>query len=339
MILYDPGLPLAMTDFGIQIPVRDSRASKTFQALLDHPAIGPNRDHWHSLRSGEMMTREDLLRVHSEAYVGRLFSDGLEEAIIRTFELIDETGNYHRYDPESAVQPLKNLRDRIIEWASGTLQCCRAALSDGFCFYFGGGMHHAHRDFGHGFCLINDIVIAVRKLQAEALIGSAWIIDVDAHKGDGTAALTAGDPSVTTLSVHMAGGWPLDGPEYDDQGRRHPSFIPSDIDIPVAAGEEARYVPRLEKGLAALDADPRPDLAVVVCGSDPYEHDELPSTTDLRLTLPQLLERDRLIYGFLEERAIPMAWLMSGGYGERSWEVYTQFLIWALENRWIATDQ
>ncbi len=333
MILYDPGLPLALTDFGIQIPVRDSRAGKTFQALVDHPAIGPMRDRWHLLRSDDSLTREDLLRVHSQAYVDRLFSDGLEDAIIRTYELIDETGKYHRYDPETAVLPLGKLLDRILERASGTVQCCRAAITEGFCFYFGGGMHHAHRDFGHGFCLINDIVIAVRKLQAEGIVETAWIIDVDAHKGDGTAALTTGDPSVVALSVHMAEGWPLDGPEFDADGRQHPSFIPSDIDIPVAAGEEDRYVPRLEKGLAALDAFPRPDLAVVVCGSDPYEHDELPSTTDLRLTLDGLMDRDRLIHGFLKDRSIAMAWLMAGGYGERSWEVYTQFLTWAMATR------
>ncbi len=330
MILYDPGHPLALTDFGIQIPVRDSRAGKTFGALTDHPAIGPKRDRWHLSRSDERLTREDLLRVHSEEYVGRLFSEGLEDAIIRTYELIDDEGNYYRYDPERAVLPLKKLLDRIMERASGTLQCCRTALSEGFCFYFGGGMHHAHRDFGHGFCMINDIVLAVRKLQAEGIIQTAWIIDVDAHKGDGTAALTEGDPSVITLSVHMAGGWPLDGPECDFDGRRNPAFVPSDIDIPIAAGEEDQYVPRLQKQLAALEVHPRPDLAVVVCGSDPYEHDELPSTTDLRLTLPQLMDRDRLIYEFLRDRSIPMAYLMSGGYGERSWEVYTQFLLWVM---------
>ncbi len=333
MILYDPGLPVALTDFGIQIPVRDSRAARTFQALADHPAIGPLKERWHLRRSPEKLTREDLLRVHSPSYVDRLFSDGLEAELIRTYELIDAEGSLHRYDPDAAALPLKRLLDRIIERASGTVQCCRQALAGGFCFYFSGGMHHAHRDFGKGFCPINDIVIAVRKLQAEGAVRTAWVIDVDAHKGDGTASLTAGDPSVATLSVHMAAGWPLDEPVVDASGRKNPSFIPSDIDIPVASGEEDRYVPRLEKGLRELDRRPRPDLAVVVCGSDPYEHDELPSTAALRLTLGQLMERDRIIYEFLRNRSIPMAYLMSGGYGERSWEVYAQFLTWVVENR------
>jgi len=78
---------------------------------------------------------------------------------------------------------------------------------------------------------------------------------------------------------------------------------------------------------------PRPDLAVVVSGADPYEKDELPSTQPLKLSLAQLKERDLLIYEFLQQRKIPKAYLMAGGYGEHSWEVYAQFLEWVLVNR------
>jgi acetoin utilization deacetylase AcuC-like enzyme len=210
------------------------------------------------------------------------------------------------------------------------VQCCRAALQKQFCFYFGGGMHHAQYDSGNGFCIINDVVLAVRKLQAENGIRRAWIIDIDAHKGDGTAALTQGDDTVVTLSAHMAAGWPLDGPSQDARGRLNPSFVPSDIDIPVAAGEEHLYVQKLAEGLQRLASYPRADIAVVLSGSDPYEKDALPSTASMRLSLEQLFERDRLVYRFLKERRIPRAYLMAGGYGDHSWEVYTQFLKWAL---------
>ena len=77
-------------------------------------------------------------------------------------------------------------------------------------------MHHAQRAYGDGFCIVNDIVIAIRKLQAEGLVRTAWVIDIDAHKGDGTAAITLGDDSIITLSIHMAQGWPLDGKKYDE---------------------------------------------------------------------------------------------------------------------------
>jgi hypothetical protein len=70
-----------------------------------------------------------------------------------------------------------------------------------------------------------------------------------------------------------------------------------------------------------------------VSGADPYEHDELPSSRLLRLSKEQMMERDLLIYSFLKDHRVPAAYLMSGGYGERSWEVYYQFLEWALLDR------
>jgi acetoin utilization deacetylase AcuC-like enzyme len=333
VILYDHRHPHSLLEFGIAIPVMDSRAAETFSRLCSHPRLSPRIAQWHIDAVRERLTREDLLRAHSADYIGRLFSSGLEGEIIRTYELVDDRGNYHRYDPAGARLPLSALFDRILLRAAGTVQCARTALKSGFCFYFGGGMHHARWDGGAGFCLVNDLVVALRRLQSEKRMANAWVIDVDAHKGDGTAAITADDASISTLSIHMARGWPLDQPERDPSGRLNPSFIPSTIDIPIESGEEALYIPRLKAGLERLAGTGRPDLALVVCGADPYELDELPSTSGLRLTLEQLLERDQLVYAFLESLAVPGAWVMSGGYGRNSWRVYTQFLEWALPAR------
>jgi acetoin utilization deacetylase AcuC-like enzyme len=333
MILYDPDLKHSLAEFGIDIPVMDSRAAETFARLCSHPRIGPQAAAWHISRITEEIDRADLLRAHGADYVDRLFSNRLESEIIRTYELIDERGNPHRYRPQEARIALTELFGRVLQRVAGTAQSCRIALERGFCFYFGGGMHHGQRDRGAGFCLVNDVVIALRKLQFENRIRTAWVIDVDAHKGDGTAAITAADETIRTLSIHMARGWPLDQPEADAAGRPNPSFIPSDIDIPIEPGEEGRYNALLSAGLDRLARFPQPDLALVVCGSDPYELDELPSTAGLRLTLDQLMQRDRLVYGFLKHRAVPAAYLMAGGYGRNSWRVYTQFLEWALLDR------
>lgn len=333
MILYDPQIPVSLTEFGIQIPIRDSRAVNTLAALRENPRLNAGRNRWHQDRIDESLNREDLARVHSRAYVRRLYSENLEEEIIRTYELIDADGNYYRYTPESAVRPLTDLFERILIKAAGTVQASRMALKNGFCFYFAGGMHHAHHNFGSGFCLINDIVIAARRLQAEQQVSKIWIIDVDAHKGDGTASLTDGDDTIRTLSIHMANGWPLDGPSLLADGTPNPSFTPGDIDIPIESGEEAHYIQRLRAGLFQLEALCAADLAIVVCGADPYERDELPSTAGLRLTLAQMLERDQLVYSFLEERKVPAAFLMAGGYGEDTWRVYAQFLGWVLALR------
>ena len=331
MILYDSTIPAGLLEFGILIPIRDSRATKTFEALCSDSHLGARQNLWHRHRISETLTKEDLLRVHSADYVGRLYSDRLVDEIISTFELIDSDGRYYRYAPEQASRPLEELFERIRIKVAGSIQCARLAKAHGFCFYFSGGMHHAHYDHGSGFCLINDIVIAARKLQAENVVRKVWIIDVDAHKGDGTAALTAGDASITTLSVHMAHGWPLDGLPVLPDGRANPCFMPSDIDIPIASGEEPHYLERLEQGLGQMKSLGEPDLAIVVSGADPYEKDELPSTSGLRLTLDQMATRDRMIYQFLRELGIPAAYLMAGGYGDQTWKVYTQFLLWALK--------
>ena len=326
MILYDEQRNEGLIEFGIQIPVLASRAQKAFERLKSHKLLGPKIDQWHIRKIEDQITKADLLRVHSKEYIEKLYSAELEQEIIQTFELIDEQGNYYRYDPAAATLPLTRLFDRTLAMAAATVQCCRVALEKNYCFAFSGGMHHAQHSHGAGFCPINDIVIALRKLQAENRIRTAWVIDLDAHKGDGTAALTRDDDSITTLSIHMADGWPLDGEEYDGAGNLNPSFIASNIDVPMARGEDHLYVSRLQEGLKKLGNFSRPDLALVVSGVDPFEKDELPSTDDLKLSLEQMLQRDLLVYNFLKERRIPKAYLMAGGYGDSSWQVYAQFL-------------
>ena len=330
MIIYDNKHKFSLIEFGIEIPVYDSRATNTFKQLATHPILGQQINRWQTAKSAEKIKKSDLLRVHSKKYIQKLYSDALEREIVKTFELIDSRGQFFRYNPQNSTLPLTDLFRRILDRVAGTWQCCNVALQKGFCFYFGGGMHHAQKHNGNGFCIINDIVISVRRLQAENRIKTAWIIDVDAHKGDGTAALTADDDSIKTLSIHMAKGWPLDGKKYDKNGNLNPSFIPSDIDIPIAPGEDHRYNAELREGLGRLDTFPTPDIAVVVSGADPYEKDTLPSTSGLQLSLEQLKIRDLMVYNFLKKRGIPRAYLMAGGYGEYAWEVYAQFLEWAL---------
>jgi acetoin utilization deacetylase AcuC-like enzyme len=101
------------------------------------------------------------------------------------------------------------------------------------------------------------------------------------------------------------------------------------VEIPLASGAEGTYIPKLEEGLHRLEAlsgGAKPDLVIVVDGADPYEHDGLPSSALLKLTLDQCVARDQLIYTFLRDRHIPSAWIMAGGYGERAWEPTASFL-------------
>ncbi|HUX11500.1 MAG TPA: histone deacetylase [Spirochaetia bacterium] len=337
MIIYDQQEQHPLLDYGIQIPVHPGKRQRTFEFLRDHPALGPQIDRWLVAAQVTPASREDLLRVHSRNYVERLTSAGVDQEIIRVYELIDAEGKFHRYDPVSATRPLSELFQSSLRNAGGTTLACRVAVQTGFAFFFGGGAHHAKRDYGEGFCVVNDLVIAARAMMADSArtgVRQIWVIDVDVHKGDGTAELTEHDPAITTLSIHMGRGWPLDGEEFRPDGERNRSFIPSDIDIPIFENEESRYNPLLEAGLYRLSKEyPRADLAIVVCGSDPYEKDELPSSSLIRLTREQLLERDLMVYRFLMDLGIPAAYVMAGGYGRSSWEIYTQFLEKILSQR------
>ncbi|MFA6505642.1 MAG: histone deacetylase [Treponemataceae bacterium] len=334
MVLYDPLVSMRFLEYGILIPSLNSRAASIVQKLRTAD-LGPESA-WLRVGVSERITREDVVRVHAAEYVTRLFAGGksLETELLKTYELIGSDGLPHRYEPNKATRPLSALFDTILLQVAGTYQACLIGLDRGFCFYLGGGMHHARRDGGSGFCLLNDSMIAVDRLRAEKRVRTIWIIDLDAHKGDGTAEIALGDLDMLTLSIHMADGWPLD-PESLETARRQgrgddkAPFVPSEVEIPIKRGDDGLYVEMLAAGLVRLEelsGGIRPDLAIVVDGADPYEHDGLASSADLSLTLEQCVERDLFVRAFLRERGIPSAWIMAGGYGERAWEPPAAFL-------------
>lgn len=326
MIFYNPDCDLRFSDYGIEIPIASIRSKNVFEHLQK---LNPNLKDF-ELQDIPVITREDILLAHNPDYVERLFGTyaELEREILTCYELIDEFGLYHRYNPKNAKKDFTRALDRVLKQTGITYFATKDALKTGFSFYLGGGMHHAMSFGGRGFCLINDIVITLRKLQKENLIKTAWVIDVDAHKGDGTAEITARDPSITTMSLHMKEGWPLDSGSVRD-----PWFIPNNVDVGIDVGEESKYIEKLKAALDELEANyPRPDVVIVVDGADAFEHDQLESTHKLKLTKEQLLERDKTIYQFLLDRKIPQSYVMAGGYGPRSWEIYAQFLEFVWES-------
>ncbi len=320
MIFYHPDCDLKFSDFGVEIPIVDDRASSVFNELH---RIDPTLSYT-NLDLIPFITRSDLLLAHNPDFIDRLFGSyaQLEREMLTCYELIDEDGKYHRYNPKNAKKDFTRALDIVLKQVGLTYFSTKAALTSGFSYFLGGGMHHAMSFGGRGFCLVNDIVITLRKLQNENLIKTAWVIDVDAHKGDGTAEITKRDSSIATLSIHMKEGWPLDSGSVRD-----PWFIPCNVDIGVDVNEESLYLEKLKEGLLQLEENyPNPDVAIVVNGADPFECDELSSTEKLKLTKEQLLLRDKMIYEFLLDRKIPQSYVMAGGYGKRAWEIYTQFL-------------
>lgn len=185
--------------------------------------------------------------------------------------------------------------------AGGTILAARLALQTGIGYNVGGGFHHAYPDHGEGFCAINDIAVAIRRLQRDGAIQRAMVVDCDVHHGNGTAAIFAGDMSVFTLSIHQFNNYPTDKP---------PSSL--DIHLPDGTGD-ADYLNRLGNGYRAALAMFQPELIVYVAGADPYYADQLGG---LSLTFEGLQDRDRLVIHTARGKGIPVTIVLAGGYAE-----------------------
>lgn len=322
-IVYNPSSNLKLLQYGIQIPVTDFRDELIAEAMSSKEI--PVEVIKQKLNQ---LSLDDLTRVHQSSFIERLQSESsLIEEIMTCFELINPDGSYNRYDPSRATAPITELYECVIQKIETAYYASQYCLKGENAFLLGGGFHHAMSFGGRGFCLLNDGVIVLEKLRSLNKIKNAWIIDVDAHKGDGSAELTANNPYISTLSIHMKNGWPLVTGPLDSDKKLYPWYIPSTIDIEMEMGQEAQYMHRLQRGLEQLKAaTAKPDMAIIVLGADPYELDELPSSSKLNLTLPQMLQRDQLVAEFLAKEGIPALYLMGGGYGVHSHEPYVQFL-------------
>lgn len=318
MILYHPEASPRWQKYGIMIPLVDVRSDRVFEWLQSNGKSHLISDD----RPSESFNGSDLCLVHDLDYVSRLLDEDLYfNEISKCFEFNSETESHSRYNKSLAKLPIRNLINDTIFQAKMSFLAMEKSLESGFCYFLGGGMHHAMSFMGRGFCLINDIVLGLKTLQKKGLIKTAWIIDVDVHRGDGCAQMTFNDSSIKTLSIHMKRGWPS-----VEQDKKDGIFYPSDVDIEIDSGEESLYVSSLSKGLEKLlNSGDLPDLVVVNHGADAFERDELESSQLMNLNLHQLKQRDLLLEGFFKHHSLKRCYLMSGGYGSESWRVYTQF--------------
>jgi acetoin utilization deacetylase AcuC-like enzyme len=186
--------------------------------------------------------------------------------------------------------------------AGGSILAGRKALQDGFAANLTGGFHHAYAGHGEGFCMLHDVAIAIRALQASGAIRTAMVVDTDVHQGNGTAAIFEDDKSVFTLSIHQENNYPMPKP-------------PSDEDIGLEDGtRDHEYLEALEEGLLHSLKIMTPDVIFYVGGADPYREDQLGG---LGLTFEGLQKRDRLVFENARRRGIPVASTLAGGYARR----------------------
>ena len=226
---------------------------------------------------------EDLLRVHTAKYLRKLRTGALSTLEVQALEI--------PFSPD--------LVKFAVLTVGGTCLAAEAALEDGASVHIGGGFHHAFPDHGEGFCVLNDIAVAVRKLLAEGRVGRAMVVDCDLHQGNGTARTLAGEPRVFTFSIHQMDIYPSE---------KETSTL--DVGHWSGDGDEA-YLAAMREHFPRLYKEFRPDLVIYVAGADPFRGDQLGG---LDLTLDGLKERDRIVVGEARALGIPLAVVLAGGY-------------------------
>jgi acetoin utilization deacetylase AcuC-like enzyme len=227
-------------------------------------------------------TREQLLRAHDADYLDAMFAGSVAHDSMRRIGL-----------PWSEALV---LRSRMT--VGGSLMAAREALVAGISGQLAGGTHHAHRSFGSGYCVFNDLAVTALTLLEEGAVHRVAIVDLDVHQGDGNSAILGADPRVFILSIQGAKNFPF---------RR----VPSTLDIELPDGTEDRtYLRTLADALEPVIAF-RPDLVLYLSGADPLKDDTLGR---LALTHQGLMERDRFVFETFRRRRVAVSIAIGGGY-------------------------
>ncbi len=240
------------------------------------------------------VTEQDLLRVHTPGYVTAM-KTGMPRQLAESQKF--------PWSPElfSSVQ-LTN---------GAVLAAARIALKDGVSGALASGFHHAFSDHGEGFCTFNGLVIALEALRAEGFIQSAAILDLDLHYGNGTASLMESRPWIKALSIYGSDYMnnipfrDVRTPRHSDgENHRSAAIVPSEDDGAAIQCLLDEHLPWLIEGR-------RPDILLFQAGADPLRDDPY---SPLGLDQADLLSRDRRVFSFAKAQALPVAWVLAGGY-------------------------
>lgn len=225
---------------------------------------------------------ETLALAHTHDYLQKLRTEGLS-----------------RQEAHKVGLPwTQSLLTRALHAAGGTLAATQDALETGLGLNLAGGTHHAYPNRAEGYCLFNDVAIAIAHLRTGGWRGRALVVDLDAHQGNGTAVFFQRDPRVFTLSVHALRNYPL---------KKEQSSLDVGLDD---ATSDAEYLAALEPALEQAFAF-KPDLVFFNAGVDVLHNDRFGR---LGLSLPGLAERDRRVFAKVKQAHVPLVVVMGGGY-------------------------
>lgn len=237
-----------------------------------------------TLNEAPLATREQVLRVHSAAYTDAFLQGSLEPNVMRRIGFPWSPG----------------LVKRTMASAGSTLAAVQQALADGISGSLAGGTHHAFRAEGSGFCVFNDLAIAIEHLRVTTGMNRLAVVDLDVHQGDGTASIFSTDPGVFTLSVHGRKNFPF---------RKQRSTLDIELEDGTA---DAEYLAQVERALVPV-WEFAPQFILYQSGVDGLQTDRLGR---LGLTIDGLRQRDEFVISGAELRGIPLAITLGGGYSD-----------------------
>lgn len=273
-------------------PFSDTRrAEKILNYLRKEGAIAH-----HHIKSPWPTTIAQLAEVHPLDY---LQSVGEKDVLLRIFGETSLTSS-----PEDIVAQQRSM-------VAGTLAAARLSLKRRcVAINLGGGMHHARTSEGAGFCLFNDVAVAIAHLRENGFVGRILVVDLDLHHGDGTRSIFAEDASVFTYSIHAA-DW--------DSG---PAV--ADLSLPLGSGiGDQRYLEALDRSLPPVIQEFKPEMVFYMAGVDIAEDDKLGSW---RVTHDGILQRDKRVLEWLGH--LPFVWTLAGGYGPEAWRHSARSIAW-----------
>jgi acetoin utilization deacetylase AcuC-like enzyme len=237
-----------------------------------------------ALHDPERAPIDDVRRVHEAEYIERLVRGTMPVAEQRALGFPWSEG----------------LVERSFRAAGGTLEAALRAHASGIAMNLAGGTHHAFATHGEGFCVLNDVAIAVRALRARAMLRRVAVVDLDVHQGNGTHSIFANDDDSYTFSMH---------------GRRNYPFrkVAGRLDIELEDGtEDTTYLEKLADALPGVLAESRADMVFYLAGADPHEGDTLGR---LKLSFDGLMRRDALVLEATRAVGVPVTIMIAGGYG------------------------
>jgi len=224
-----------------------------------------------------------LEKVHSKIYVGKVFE-----------------GELSRKEIERVGFPWSNaLVERSLYSVGSTIAAAFDAMQNGISCSLAGGTHHAGRDFGEGFCVFNDIAVAVSLLRDHYPNIRILIVDTDVHQGNGTADLLKSLDRVFTLSLHSARNYPHE--------KKHSNI---DVSFPDNT-EDYDYLAMFSDALEQAVECSNPDFVFFLAGADIYKGDRLGR---LDISKEGIRARDRLFFSTFNSLKIKIAVVMGGGY-------------------------